>query len=163
MQQEQSVDLQENFGRRLMNRRYDRRLLLLRLPLQHLHDLQGSRAVEPRGRLVAQQQIRIGDQLVADRSPLPLTARDALDQPAADAGVPAVLQAESLDDVLYLLLDRIARQGGPQLGSEPEGLLRRERLQQDVVLLDERAELAEVFLGDDAIVDADFTREFGAG
>lgn len=56
---------------------------------EHDEELRRRRGVEARGGLVEEQQRRVDEDLVPDARPLPLAARHAAHERAADLGVPA--------------------------------------------------------------------------
>ena len=64
--------------------------------LKHLHDAQGGGGVQPRGRLVQQQNGGVDQNLVPDTHTLPLAPRNAAQELASDDGVATPVQPNSM-------------------------------------------------------------------
>ena len=61
-------------------------------------------------------------------------------------------ESESVEQTIHGLLQILLLQGRPQLGCKGEGLSRAHCFNQNVVLLDEGSELAEIILMDVSVV-----------
>mmetsp|Transcript_416 Transcript_416/g.831 ORF Transcript_416/g.831 Transcript_416/m.831 type:complete len:361 (-) Transcript_416:239-1321(-) len=153
VEEEEAVELVEELGRGLVDGADDGEVVPARLALEHADDPEGGGAVEAAGRLVTQQQVGVSDELVPNTGSLPLTPRQSFLEDTADDRLAALLQSQPLNNAIYLLLDLPVRELGPQLRREPKGLLRRERVQEHIVLLDKGSKLAKIIAAHLLVID----------
>lgn len=104
VQEQEAVELGEHLEAGLVDGEDHCAALLLGQSVEDLEHVVGHVAVQSRGGLVQDQQVRLGNHLDCDAHSLLLAARDALHELAADIGVLALLQSEVPDQLLHSLL-----------------------------------------------------------
>jgi len=135
----------EDLGRGLVDGADDSVSFTGQLP-EGLDQEVGGGGVEARGGLVQEQEPGVGDELVANGRPLPLTTGKPTHQMPSNTGVGTRGHLEFLDDVLDHFAALVGRHipGQPEAGGEREELPRGQHLEEAVVLHHVRRDLVEV-------------------
>mmetsp|Transcript_9235 Transcript_9235/g.23542 ORF Transcript_9235/g.23542 Transcript_9235/m.23542 type:complete len:211 (+) Transcript_9235:1156-1788(+) len=153
VQKQQAVELLENAPARLVDGA-DHELAIRRKPLEQPDRVFRHLAVQPAGRLIHEQDARVGHQLGSDRHALALASRYTADVLAADRRIAAVGEHELSEEFVHDLVQALLAGGlrESQQSAVVEGLRGRERRQEDVGLRDGAAERREG-LGDAVAVE----------
>lgn len=162
IQEDQPINAVEQLGRWLVNCTNNGHVILDGLLLEDLNDLECCLAVEAACWLIEKKKNWISNELVSDTCSFALPSRETFEEDASNARSPTVLKAEPLNDLINFLLNTSCIQVGSQFCSELKALLRRESLQQNIILLHKSAKLSKITLFYLSLVTTDNSRELGA-
>ena len=130
-------------------------LVLTGFNFQQLNNFERRCTVKSASGLITEQEVRISDELIPNTGAFSLPARYPLLQNTSYSRILAIVQPKSIHNVGHLPFDRRALEACSEFGSEPERFFGGECFQENVVLLDEGAKLAEVIGFEQTIVAAD--------
>ena len=132
------------------------------LVFKHLANFQRCCTVETTRRFIAQEQIRIGNQLVAYTCSLTLSSRDSFYKLATDSGTTTVLETESLHNIVNFRLYFIWIQVCSKLGCESEGFFRGESFQKNIILLHKSSKFSKIVLSEFLVIDSNLSTKLAS-